>query len=205
MFNQMLLLANDDVEIYRIGDTIQQHFWDYNDNHAHRLHEPRIRNLYTFIKGIHPTINDKVVKKFVNNYNRICRKIPVAGVVALNRERTKVLLVKNFNSKSWSFPKGKISHGETDVDCALRECLEETGYLPNATNILGCLKKPICERLSTFFIISDFPENFAYIPHNKNEIINVEWHPLNDLLTSRKYNIYVNQLYTDLTGQLLNC
>lgn len=198
MFDQMLLLADDDNEIYRIGNEIQQNFWDYNDNRAHPLHQPKARNLYTFIKSIHPSVNDKVVKKFVNNYNRVCRKVPVAGVIALNRERNKVLLVKNFNSKSWSFPKGKVSCGETDVDCALRECLEETGYCPATSNIVGCVKKPICDRPSTFFIVSDFPENYSYRPHNVNEITSIEWHPLSDALRSRKYNIYVNQLYPEL-------
>lgn len=37
------------------------------------------------------------------------------------------LLIKNCRSSHWGFPKGHVERGETDIDTAKREVLEETG------------------------------------------------------------------------------
>lgn len=40
-----------------------------------------------------------------------------------------VLLVKGWKKNaSWSFPRGKINKDEKDLDCAIREVYEETGF-----------------------------------------------------------------------------
>lgn len=40
---------------------------------------------------------------------------------------TEILLIKHLNSGHWSFPKGHVEAGETEVETAHREVLEETG------------------------------------------------------------------------------
>ena len=40
---------------------------------------------------------------------------------------TEILLIKHVNSGHWSFPKGHVELGETEVETAQREILEETG------------------------------------------------------------------------------
>ena len=40
-----------------------------------------------------------------------------------------VLLVHRPKYGDWTFPKGKADSGESDEDCALREVLEETGFV----------------------------------------------------------------------------
>jgi 8-oxo-dGTP diphosphatase len=40
---------------------------------------------------------------------------------------TEVLLIHRPRRQDWTFPKGKVEPGETDVACALREVEEETG------------------------------------------------------------------------------
>ena len=40
---------------------------------------------------------------------------------------TEILLIKHINSGHWSFPKGHVEKGETEVETAQREILEETG------------------------------------------------------------------------------
>ena len=39
---------------------------------------------------------------------------------------TEILLIKHINSGHWSFPKGHVERGETEVQTAHREILEET-------------------------------------------------------------------------------
>ena len=42
---------------------------------------------------------------------------------------TQCLLVQGYPaSTSWGFPKGKLEQGEDDVDTAVREVYEETGF-----------------------------------------------------------------------------
>ena len=43
------------------------------------------------------------------------------------KRRVEVLLVHRPRQNDWSFPKGKLKSGESPVDGALREVLEETG------------------------------------------------------------------------------
>ncbi len=40
---------------------------------------------------------------------------------------TEILLIKHINSGHWSFPKGHVEEGETEIETAIREIKEETG------------------------------------------------------------------------------
>jgi 8-oxo-dGTP pyrophosphatase MutT (NUDIX family) len=53
--------------------------------------------------------------------------VRAAGGLVIREDE--VLLVHRPRYDDWTFPKGKAYDGETDEDCALREVLEETGYL----------------------------------------------------------------------------
>jgi mRNA-decapping enzyme subunit 2 len=56
-------------------------------------------------------------------------RVPVRGGIMLNAEMNQVVLVKGWKkSARWSFPRGKINKDELDLDCAVREVYEETGY-----------------------------------------------------------------------------
>ena len=39
---------------------------------------------------------------------------------------TEILLIKHINSGHWSFPKGHMEDGETEIETAIREIKEET-------------------------------------------------------------------------------
>ncbi|MBA2461973.1 MAG: NUDIX hydrolase [Actinobacteria bacterium] len=53
--------------------------------------------------------------------------VRAAGGVVV-RPGPEVLLVHRPKYGDWTFPKGKADDGESDVDCALREVEEETGF-----------------------------------------------------------------------------
>lgn len=51
-----------------------------------------------------------------------------AGVILLDIDKRRVLLVHRLKKNDWSFPKGHTEHGENPEATAQREILEETGY-----------------------------------------------------------------------------
>lgn len=56
------------------------------------------------------------------------RYMQVYGSIIIN-ELGEVLLVYGRRSNKWSFPKGHCKERETDLECAKRELLEETGVV----------------------------------------------------------------------------
>jgi 8-oxo-dGTP diphosphatase len=57
--------------------------------------------------------------------------IQAAGAVLWRRlsdELIQVALIHRPRYDDWSFPKGKVEAGESEISCAFREVLEETGY-----------------------------------------------------------------------------
>jgi len=59
----------------------------------------------------------------------IDRQVSWCVGILLNELGDKVLLVRDFNSMSWMFPRGKKIPGESDImNCAVREVTEETSF-----------------------------------------------------------------------------
>jgi len=57
--------------------------------------------------------------------------IQAAGAVLWRRlsdELVQVALIHRPRYGDWSFPKGKVENGESEIGCAFREVLEETGF-----------------------------------------------------------------------------
>lgn len=55
--------------------------------------------------------------------------MPVNGGILLDPTMNKCLLVRGYKSgASWGFPRGKVAKDESDMACAIREVLEETGF-----------------------------------------------------------------------------
>jgi len=65
----------------------------------------------------------------MKNYDGYLREKSCGAVIYHKNENgeIKYLLIKHKNGGHWSFPKGHMEAGETEVDTALREILEETG------------------------------------------------------------------------------
>ncbi|GMF06103.1 unnamed protein product [[Candida] boidinii] len=124
--------SEDLSSIERVFFQIEEAQWFYSD----------------FLKIINPLLPSMKMKKFCSQlldqcpliwkwgdpndalarFGKYKSIIPVRGCALLNSKLNKILLVKGVESSSWGFPRGKISKDETDVDCALRELLEETGF-----------------------------------------------------------------------------
>lgn len=60
--------------------------------------------------------------KYPNTYYRVSLK------AVIRNHENKVLLVKEYESNTWSLPGGGMDHGETEIEALARELCEEVGY-----------------------------------------------------------------------------
>ena len=117
----------------------------------------------------------------------------------------------NWTETEWEFPKGRRNFQEKDLDCALREFEEETGYLKNNISIV--------ENLLPFeetFIGSNHKSYkhkyfLAYMNniennlqgYQKSEVSKLEWKSIEDCLSSiRHYNLEKKQLIININKVL---
>tara|TARA_Y100000389_G_C17448674_1_gene513252 strand:- start:1078 stop:1536 length:459 start_codon:yes stop_codon:yes gene_type:complete len=69
----------------------------------------------------------------------------------------------------WGFPKGHIERGETSINCAIRECYEETGIQVNPTNLVVFTGK------YTNYYYYETVNIIEPKPQDLNEIRQVKW------------------------------
>lgn len=139
-----------------------------------------VTNLYEFgqwllggKENFHYTTLD--VRNFFRNYYY---QIPVCGAIIYKDEtKSHWLVVRSGWAKRYGFPKGKINHGESDHDCAIREVKEETGLdisqYVDQTRFLEFQSK---NRRVKFFIVY-LPASFTgrlHI-HDTSEIAECKW------------------------------
>jgi mRNA-decapping enzyme subunit 2 len=120
-------------------------------------------------------------------------RIPVRGAIMLNHEMDSCVLVRGWkNNSTWSFPRGKINKDETDLDCAIRECWEETGFdlrkagLVPADEDVKFFDITMRDQHLRMFVFRDVPMDTVFEPQTRNEIGKVAWYNLRDLPAFRK-------------------
>ena len=115
--------------------------------------------------------------------------IPTAGLVILNPQMDKVLMVKGWNSgSSWGFPKGKINKNEPERECAAREVFEEvgvdfSGYTNEEDSIIVTRSvdkagAPGLKQRSRLFIVPNISEETVFVTQTRKEIGSIAWHSL---------------------------
>ena len=71
--------------------------------------------------------SESTERRFPNSFRHYRpRTHKVFGIICSTKD-DKYLLVCGKSSGKWSFPKGHMKGGETALECARRECYEETG------------------------------------------------------------------------------
>uniref|UniRef100_A0AAV1T638 Nudix hydrolase domain-containing protein n=1 Tax=Peronospora matthiolae TaxID=2874970 RepID=A0AAV1T638_9STRA len=165
----------------RLFFQIEQCYWFYEDFYADQYaHVPHVK-LNDFASRIfaHCPLLQPLAHRcdeLFQDFKTYQRQVPVVGCILLNAKRTKLVLVRNWKGTSWTFPRGKVNEGESDVDCARREVLEECGY--DVTNSLvpsEYLDFVASDQRMRMYVCVNVPETYAFAPQTRKEISTIEW------------------------------
>jgi 8-oxo-dGTP pyrophosphatase MutT (NUDIX family) len=145
-------------------------------------------------------INDKYDLKNEEKYNYI------------KRNHLDLFDVK-WEEPEWGFPKGRRNYKEKDLECALREFEEETGYSKKTLSLIKNLNP--YEELFTgsnlksykhkYFVAMMKYEDSHSLNYQKSEIGDMKWFTLEEALQRiRDYNIEKKELLLSLNDLLKN-
>lgn len=125
------------------------------------------------------------------------RSKKISGVIIISKSNT-ILLVKGRKMNKWSFPKGHIKGNETILQCAMRECYEETGICLDDYNYDSHKKLSSGE----YFIFRDVDELETNI-QDSCEICDIAWLSIPSMMNLRS-NIDVNAFLSYHTNIVVN-
>jgi mRNA-decapping enzyme subunit 2 len=121
------------------------------------------------------------------------QRVPVRGAILLNEAMDEVVLVKGWKkSANWSFPRGKINKDENDLDCAVREVYEETGFDARAAGVvkdekdMKAIDITMREQHMRLFVFPGVSKDTHFEAKTRKEISKIEWYKLTDLPTLKK-------------------
>jgi ADP-ribose pyrophosphatase YjhB (NUDIX family) len=116
--------------------------------------------------------------EFIHKYNML--SINRAGILGKYKcSKTKsdyYLMVLNNDNGKWGFPKGHIEISENYLQCAQRECLEETGIFVKLTGEIGFKTN------TSIYFLHYFDKLFKPNPQDLNEVRLVKWFSTREIL-----------------------
>lgn len=128
----------------------------------------------------------EAIEKYIQSFYEYKTTVPVYGAIILNQAQDKVLLVKGWNSKSWTFPRGKINQDEPELICAAREVKEEIGFdISPYLKTNDFIHMNFNEQSIKLFIVTGIPETTAFAPQTRKEIRGIEWHSIDGVMQAR--------------------
>ncbi|ETI21332.1 hypothetical protein G647_07678 [Cladophialophora carrionii CBS 160.54] len=120
-------------------------------------------------------------------------RVPVRGAILLSEAMDEVVLVKGWKkSANWSFPRGKINKDENDLDCAVREVYEETGFDAREAGLvkdekdMKYIEVTMREQHMRLYVFRGVPRDTHFEAKTRKEISKIEWYKLTDLPTLKK-------------------
>lgn len=193
----------------RVCFQVEEGQWFYTD--FVRLLNPALPSMK--MKSFAPRILSKcpLIWKWGNpsdalsQFGKYKSTIPVRGIALMNKDLSKVILVRGPESGTWSFPRGKISKDETDIECAIREVREETSFdARKYVNENDVLERTIGGKNFRIFLARNVPEDFNFEPLVRCEIADIKWFNIKNLRKSVRTNhnkyYVVNAMIEPLVG-----
>jgi mRNA-decapping enzyme subunit 2 len=171
----------------RLFFQIEQCYWFYEDFYADQfkhLQHLKLNDFATLMFSHSPLLRplSHQCDDMFQDFKLYQSQVPVVGCILLNKKRNKVLLVRNWKGTSWSFPRGKVNQGETDIECARREVLEECGY-----DVSGGLSEKLYiefvqnQQRMRMYIAKNVPEDYSFAPQTRKEISLIQWFEFDSL------------------------
>lgn len=122
------------------------------------------------------------------------QRVPVRGAIMLNHAMDSVVMVRGWKSSSaWSFPRGKINKDERDLDCAVREAYEETGFdiqaaglMPQDEEHAKYIRKSLRGQDISLYVFRSVPEDTYFEPRTRKEIGKIDWFKIEHLPSLKK-------------------
>tara|TARA_B100000787_G_scaffold159359_1_gene137417 strand:- start:11394 stop:12179 length:786 start_codon:yes stop_codon:yes gene_type:complete len=169
LFNKMTDKEKEMINHYNF-ENLWKNLWGNNVTNQYKNEEKISNEKYLHIKNNKNTIN-------INNIIDNCSD--------------------TYYEPEWGFPKGRRGFRENDIQCALREFQEETGYNKDELSLISNLLA--FEEIFTGSNHRSYKNKYflAYLPNNKdqieifhnNEISEIEWVNIDDVSKKfRKYN-----------------
>jgi mRNA-decapping enzyme subunit 2 len=125
------------------------------------------------LSGFQPWQHVAAYEEFLSYKNRV----PVRGAIMLNEEMDQVVLVKGWKKGArWSFPRGKINKDEPDLECAIREVYEETGFDIQKANLVKdgdntkYIQVTMREQHMRLYVFRGVPMTTYFEPKTRKEI-----------------------------------
>lgn len=109
----------------------------------------------------------------------IIKKEQGAGILLINDFGELLLVRRSLDVTypgTWSVPGGSVDDGETPIQSALRECLEETGFSPKTAELLH-----LNDLYSKFEYHTFIADAKKFKPVLNWESSEYRWSPINDL------------------------
>ena len=135
-------------------------------------------------------------------------RVPVRGAILVNHDLDSVVLVRGWKKgASWSFPRGKINKDEPDLDCAIREVYEETGYnvrdagLVPGDEDVKYIEMSMRDQHVRLYVFRDVPMDTYFEPRTRKEISKIQWYKLSELPTQKRGK---NNQQDAIAGDLAN-
>jgi mRNA-decapping enzyme subunit 2 len=189
------LPASEYESFERLFFAVENAHWFYEDfhrEHDRRLPKLQLREFSALVFRHSPVLRPHAgnVDALTAQFRSYKKDVPVCGAALLNPEMTKVLLVKGWGpGGKWGFPKGKIAKDESELNAAIREVREETGFdfsrLVDGHEEPATIDSYTTGRLCRIFIVHNVPEDTEFRTLTRKEIAKIQWVPIGALPDAR--------------------
>lgn len=196
-------LPNEELQsVERICFQIEEAQWFYEDfirpldpNNLPSMHLRKFSQLMFQHCPLFSAYSEELHQQAYEQFLAYKTRVPVRGAIMLNQDMTHAVLVKGWKKGAkWSFPRGKINKEEKDLDCAVREVYEETGFDLHEANLVlpdEQMKKitvTMREQSMMLYVFRGVPMDAYFEPRTRKEISKIDWYKLTDLPTLRRKN-----------------